>query len=116
MNWQSILNEAVYPALALLIVTMAGVLLKTLANWLNAKAAQTKDERLKAAIVIFAGAAEQMAANAEKASKEKWSGEKKKEQVKTDALQFVQDNKLPVTDTQIDKLIEGVLGEAKLSK
>lgn len=111
-----ILNQFVYPLVAFIILTLLGIALKRLADWLKAKAAQTGNETLKAIIANLAGAAEQMSDASVKAGKEKWSGEKKKEQVKADALKFAQASGFKVTEDQIDKMIEGVLGEQKLCK
>lgn len=116
MNWQSILNDIVYPSVTGLVILMIGTGLKILSDWLRVKAAQATTETMKSAISTFAGAAEQASSNAMKLSQEKWSGEKKKEQVKADAVKFAADSGFKVTEDQIDKMIEGVLGEQKLCK
>jgi hypothetical protein len=111
-----VMNQIVYPLVAFAILTIFGIALKRLADWLKAKAVQTGNETLKSIVLNLAGAAEQMSEASVKAGNEKWSGAKKKEQVKVDALKFAQASGFKVTEDQIDKMIEGVLGEQKICK
>lgn len=114
MNWQSLLNEAVYPALLGLILVIVAAGLKILASWLKIKAEESKNTLFKSLATSAVGAIEQASTVAEKAGAAKWSGEKKKTEAKTELVSEAKAKGLVVTDAEIDKMIESVLGEKKL--
>lgn len=113
-DWNSILQQVVYPAILGLILIIVSIGLKMLASWLKIKAAQSENELFKQLATNAVGAIEQAAAVAEKAAEAKWSSDKKKADAAALVKAEAEAKGLKVTNEQIDKMIESVLGEKKL--
>jgi hypothetical protein len=114
MDWNNLLNQVIYPAAIGLILVIAGAGLKILASWLKIKAEESKNTLFKSLATSAVGAIEQAATVAEKAGETKWSGEKKKTDAIADVKATATAKGLVVTDAEINKMIESVLGEKKL--
>jgi urease accessory protein UreF len=113
LDWTSILNQVVYPALLGFLLIMLSIELRALAAYLKAQAAKIQNTLIREIVLGAVDGVEQQAATAEKLGKDKWSSDLKKTAAAGDALAEAKARGLAVTDEEINKLIESVLGAKK---
>lgn len=114
MDWNEILNQAVYPAISGLILLAIAVGLRALATWLKAMTAKIQNDLLRSIVTDAVASVEQQAAVAEKNSQAKWSGATKKDTAAAVAAADAKSKGLSTTDAEIAALIESALGMKKL--
>lgn len=113
MNWNEMLNNAVYPALYGLLFILLSIGLKALATWLKAQTAKIQNDLLRTIATDAVNSVEQQAAVAEKTGQEKWASSSKKDAAAATASAEAKNKGIAVTDAEIGQLIESVLGAKK---
>jgi hypothetical protein len=113
MDFQTIMNTYLLPTGGLIIMGLISWGLKELQAYLKEKKAQAKSERKKWIFSMAMSATEEIAHQVEKAGDPKMSAESKESAFSNKVKEFAANEKVTVTEEEIDGMLKAVLGETR---
>lgn len=113
MDFQLILNQYVLPSAGILLMAIVSWGVKELVAWLKEKKAAATTERKKTLFGLAISAVEEVNHNIEKSGGAKMPSQEKEAVFLTKLTELAKNEKMTITESDIDVMLKAVLGETR---